>query len=283
MSFWRFEFGEISITLEIVNADTAKLITTAFSTLNLQPSESVDGLVLKVNTSNAGSWELVDKAGETQRVISTTGDLVYHLSDRIIFHVADKTRSGHCLHAASVAADGLAMVIPAESGSGKSSLTAWLVANGFKYLTDELICIDRHQLLSAVSRPIQIKTPGLAVIEALLVPGAQVHKGRFANAITAADLGGAMASQSPHEIGLILFPSYQSSSKFTLKKMSSAEAGMRLMSNHVNARNLQDHGFRAMMKLIRQTPCYSLEYGGFEHLPLNFNDDLRQLMSCSER
>lgn len=82
--------------------------------------------------------------------------MIYHLTDRIVFHLANNAKDVHCLHAACVAVGEQAIVIPANSGSGKSNFTSWLVANGFAYLTDKLILIDAQRKLEGVSRPIQM-------------------------------------------------------------------------------------------------------------------------------
>ncbi len=275
---WLLDADELKITIEVSGQSTQALLGNALADLRLVPTNASEGFVLSVTELAADRWELNDASEPITRELKTPGDLIYHLSDRVIFHLADNLRERHCLHAAAVELGAAgACVIPAHSGAGKSSLTAWLVANGFPYLTDELILIDRSHQITGVARPIQIKTPGLAVVSALLDEGSEIHQGELANAITATMLGGSAGDHSPLGIGLFLFPQYSPSADFSLAKLNSADAGMRLMSNHVNARNLQDHGFRTMMKLIRETPCYSLEYGGYDKLPKDFSNQLAAL------
>jgi len=78
---------------------------------------------------------------------------------------------------------------------------------------------------------------------------------------------------------MIVFPQYKEHSNYSLTKLSSAKAGMSLMENYVNARNIDGHGFKAMMSMIRDTPCYSLEYGGFDTLPSDFLEQLTSLLT----
>ncbi len=274
---WLLDADELKITIEVSGEATQALLSNALADLRLVPVNESEGFVLSVTELTPDRWELNDASEPITRELKTPGDLIYHLSDRVIFHLADNLRERHCLHAAAVELGAGACVIPAQSGAGKSSLTAWLVANGLPYLTDELILIDRSHQITGVARPIQIKTPGMAVVSALLDEGSEILHGELANAITATMLGGSTGDQSPLDIGLFLFPQYLASADFNLVKLNSAEAGMRLMSNHVNARNLQDHGFRTMMKLIRETPCYSLEYGGYDKLPKDFSNQLAAL------
>lgn len=45
-------------------------------------------------------------------------------------------------HAAAVCRSGITMILPAESGSGKTSLAAALVASGWTFITDELAAVE---------------------------------------------------------------------------------------------------------------------------------------------
>ncbi|HEY9145854.1 MAG TPA: HprK-related kinase A, partial [Thiobacillus sp.] len=62
------------------------------------------------------------------------------------------------IHAAVVEKNGLAAILPAPPGSGKSTLTAGLVLSGWRLLSDELTLIDRKTgLLHALPRPVSLK------------------------------------------------------------------------------------------------------------------------------
>jgi hypothetical protein len=275
-----YERAGVQLTLHTHDRGADELVTAALAGLQLQAINRARGIKLSVTSVDAGNaWRLQDHSTDLRRKLESSGDLIYHLSDRMVFHIADKAQGKHCLHAAAVCESGSALVIPANSGAGKSSLTAWLVANQFEYLTDELILIDDTYHIEGIARPIQIKAAGLGVIEPLLDNDAQIYPGSLANAVPASSLGGVYSTQSEVRIGAILFPRYRAGAGYELKKLSSAEAGMQLMSNHVNARNLQDHGFRAMMQLIRDTQCFKLEYGGFDHLPADFSSVISGLLT----
>ena len=61
-------------------------------------------------------------------------------------------------------------LIIGQSGSGKSSVTAWLAAHGFSYLTDELIMMPDACLGKAIpfTRPVCIKKGSAAEINKLI-------------------------------------------------------------------------------------------------------------------
>ena len=155
MSKWLIERGGIQITVNAKSAKAEELVLAALSAMLPQQVSVAKGIKLVVSTED-DMWVLCDKSADLERKLKTPGDLIYHLTDRIVFHIADKSINSYCLHAAAVSYGELALLIPANSGSGKSSFTTWLVANGFDYLTDELILIDQDHQVSGVGRPIQI-------------------------------------------------------------------------------------------------------------------------------
>lgn len=285
MMFYFLEFAGVKLSIHAKTQSAINLVEPAIEAMSFDKSEyqrpddvsdpKVIGIVLD---GEEAQWQLSDPSSELHLVLNQAGDVVYHLTDRIVFHVADKSQGVHCLHAAAVAHAGKAMVIPANSGAGKSTFTTWLAANGFEYLSDELILLSDDGSLDAVARPIQIKSHGLTPVLPLIKNVNAIARGAFANAIPISCLGSRYVQQA-QSLGMFVFPKYSVGSAYELKALSSAEAGMRLMANHVNARNLDGHGFRAMMKLIRNTPCYSLEYGGFDTLPTDFSSQLKALLT----
>ncbi|MFT5137955.1 MAG: hypothetical protein ACI9XU_001801 [Arenicella sp.] len=282
MTSWLIERGGVQITVRAKTDAAKKLVEVALQGMRPERVSKAQGIKLTVS-SNEDEWRLQDHSNDVKRKIANSGDLIYHLTDRIVFHVADKVSDKHCLHAAAVSFNNNALVIPANSGAGKSSITTWLVANGFDYITDELILMDDNFCIDGIARPIQIKSHGIAAIEHLLVKkqpdeGEAYYPGKLANAVPITSLGGQISKAVDHHMRLMIFPHYKKDAEFEFEKLSSAEAGMRLMANFVNARNLEGHGFRAMMKMIRQTQCYSLDYGGFNRLPNDFAKQLKDLL-----
>ena len=277
MSRWLIDKAGVKLTVKAKSGPASDLVALALAAIPTEEVNSTRGIKLSVKHDDDG-WELTDHATKLRRKLTEPGDVVYHLTDRIVFHVADKAADVHCLHAAAVTKHGGALVIPANSGAGKSSFTTWLVANGFDYLTDELILVSDEGKLDGIARPIQIKAHGLDAIDHLIRDKSLVQKGKFATALPVACLGGVQLAAAEQQLSLLVFPRYKKGADFSFEQLSSAEAGMNLMANHVNARSLEGHGFKAMMKLIRSTPSYSLEYGGFDKLPADFPAQLERLL-----
>lgn len=277
MARWLIELAGVKITVHAKAGPARDLAELALSSMRTELINKSQGIKLSVKFKD-DIWELIDHSNNLRRKLDQPGDVIYHLTDRIVFHVADKAQGVHCLHAASVAKGPAALVVPANSGAGKSTFTTWLASQGFEYLTDELILVDSTGELKGVARPIQIKFHGLAAIDHLLAKPELVQKGKFATALPVESVNG-VAAKGSKKLSVFVFPQYKKGTEFSFQQLSSADAGMRLMANHVNARNLEGHGFRAMMNLIRNTPCYSLEYGGFDTLPTNFSSQLEALLN----
>jgi len=237
----------------------------------------VSGTHLTV-AGNDNAWRLTDHTNGRTRAPRTPGDLIYHLTDRIVHHVAASATRHHCLHAAAVNYREQALIMPASSGSGKSLLTAWLVANGFEYITDELILVDEDYRVGGIARPIQIKSRGLPIARQIIDNPDNIIAGVRSNSIPIANLAGRASASLNHALGLVIFPEFKPGAGYALSPLTAAEAGMKFISGHINARNLQGHGFESLMEMVRDAQCYSLKYGGFDHLPAGFASRLRKLL-----
>jgi len=277
MARWLIDMAGVKVTVKARKGAAKNIVELALAAIPTERVSSTRGIKLSVKHDD-GAWELIDHSNKLRRKLTAPGDVIYHLTDRIVFHIADQAGGVHCLHAAAVAQNNCALVIPANSGAGKSSFTTWSVAQGFGYVSDELILLTDDGQLEGVARPIQIKAHGLAAVDHLIKDKSLVQKGKFVTALPIACLGGAHVAVAKQQLTAMLFPKYKKGSEFSFERLSAAVAGMNLMANHVNARSLEGHGFRAMMNLIRSTPCYSLEYGGFDKLPTDFPNQLQALL-----
>jgi hypothetical protein len=71
--------------------------------------------------------------------------------------IAECARNRVFVHAGCVAVDGLAMVLPGRSTSGKSSLTAALVRAGAEYYSDEYAIFDSQGLVRPYPRMLAMR------------------------------------------------------------------------------------------------------------------------------
>ena len=177
------------------------------------------------------------------------------------------TQAHHYLiiHAAVVEKNGLAAILPAPPGSGKSTLTAGLVLSGWRLLSDELTLIDRQTgLIQPLPRPVSLKNQSIDVIR-------QFDPDVYINRPSHDTIKGTVAHMRPpresvlrqHEAarpGWVIFPKWVAGSPTTLTPRSQAQTFMFLAQNAFNYSHLGEDGFRVGSALIDQTACYDFRY-----------------------
>ncbi len=256
-------------------------------------SAILDFLFADVRGQSAGPFvailEISKPRGENQYVISGVDreplffgnpgiQFASILFDQVIYHLLFARKNGVALHSGAVSRQGKTLLLPGQSGAGKSSVTAWLTANGFSYLTDELVFLpdDGSGRVIPFPRPFCIKTGSIAVVTRMIPK--EFHRDILLNA-----LGAVIPHRllNPHFILtcnsplLFLFPEYQSGVPLYAKKISGARASSMLMACNVNARNLVDHGFRQLAGMARSIPAWRITYSSFSE----FNSVLLNLLA----
>jgi hypothetical protein len=175
--------------------------------------------------------------------------------------------TGPVIHAAALEMAGKGAILCGQSGSGKSSLAAWLVANGFRYLTDEVItCAPNAERVSGFTRSLILKR-GSAFIWQRWLKGVETDRFLgFADGSAWIDplLLNKEGISSQTEPRLLIFPHYTPETTFRAERLSRAGTLFHLLQNLVNARNFPDHGLEATASLARQVKAFSLTYSDIE-------------------
>ena len=169
------------------------------------------------------------------------------------------------LHAAVVERNGLAAILPAPPGSGKSTLCAALVSSGWRLLSDELTMIrPADGMLVPLPRPISLKNASIDVMRqfhpaaVISQPVANTTKGTVAHVKPPADSirrAGEVARPA-----WIVFPKYAAGAATTLEPIAQARAFMRVAENGFNYSVLAGTGFDTMAGLIGRTRSYAFTY-----------------------
>lgn len=175
-------------------------------------------------------------------------------------------RTGTLFHAAALSRWGHTFILPGRSGAGKSTLTAWLVSQGFDYLTDELVFIPwETNTIEGFTRPLSLKKPARSVLCDHFNFEKQEKDILSSTYIDLVPPTLLYRSQLPHKapLTLIIFPCYQANHAFELRQLSKAQAGLTLMQTLINARNLPEHGFSEITRLVRHIPAHTMRYSTF--------------------
>jgi HprK-related kinase A len=159
------------------------------------------------------------------------------------------------IHAAVVERHGLALLLPAPPGSGKSTLSAGLAFRGWRLLTDELaLVVPATGSITPLARPISLKNESIQVIrrfapEAVLGPPSEgTIKGTIALLKPPASAIGAI--DQPALPRWIVFPKYQAGAALRHTPRSKAATFVELGESAMNYHILGELGFETMANLI---------------------------------
>ena len=171
------------------------------------------------------------------------------------------------LHAAALAHEGSAVVLCAQSGGGKSSLAAWLTADGFQYMTDEVIEIPlEDDCVHGFPRSIFLKRGSAFIWHGRLPQADSPRFLRFADNAAWIDPQFLHPNETSSTAAprILLFPRYVPKAPLQAELLTKAEALFHLLQTLVNARNLPGHGMDAAARLTHQVTSYSLTYSSLE-------------------
>lgn len=200
--------------------------------------------------------------------------------------------SGHChqylaLHAAVLERRGRALILPAPSGTGKSTLCAGLAFNGWRLLSDELTLIDPARLaILPVPRPISLKNESIDVIRRFVsdaVFSDVVHdttKGSVVHCKPAADaIGRADEAASP---GWLVVPRYETGAAARLEPLPKARAMMKAVESTFNFNIQRRGGFELLGQLVDRSECFEFTYGSLHGAVAMFEELARTLPTGRE-
>lgn len=174
------------------------------------------------------------------------------------------------IHAAVLERNGKALIMPAPPGSGKSTLCAALMQEGWRLLSDEMCLVDLiNGAIVPYVRPVSLKNQSLQLLQNWY-PQAQIRQ------ITSGTTKGTVGYLLPSEISWqhyqqtasaawVVFPQYNAEQQqMLLSQMPQADAFMHLANNSFNYAVLAEQGFTSLSRLVNATTAYRLEYASME-------------------
>ena len=173
------------------------------------------------------------------------------------------------VHAAVVARDGRAAILPAPPGSGKSTLCAALAFSGWRLLSDEFAMIDPWSgEVVPVPRPIALKSTSIAIMttrvpEARFGPllsdtdGATVrHLAAAASAVT--------RQRDRARIAWVIVPKWEAGSPLRLEPISKGLMLTHLTDSSFNYNVLGGAGFARLSEIVDGAMCAKLTYSDLD-------------------
>ena len=261
-------FAGCSIAIDCDDADSTRIVERLYGHLPAAGGSIPPQAHFRLGRERRGGDfalfcdETLEYRGPCQEMVAAM------LLDRSVHQLAVAKRDGALLHAGCVARGGRAVLLPGESGAGKTTLTAWLAKHAFDYLTDELVFLRSGSTsLEAFRRPLNVKRGAPRPVAALLAAG---DGDGIMNTPDGFLLSPAVFGQSTDaaeaEARLIVFPSYREGAQLALQPISAARTAMRLLASLVNARQLPEHGLAQTTYLALTLPAYTLTWGDLDQI-----------------
>lgn len=162
----------------------------------------------------------------------------------------------YVFHAGVVERDGLALLLPGASGSGKSTITAGLLRRGFGLLSDEVAAIDRRTgRVVAYPRLLSLRHDVLDLFGV-----GDGNAGTDSAAMVAPEeLGGSRAKEA-RSVALVLAPCFRVGSPLCLEKLSTAGAVMELMASSVTHARTGVEGLDWVIEHLGRLPAFRLSF-----------------------
>lgn len=148
--------------------------------------------------------------------------------------VAEFARDHVFIHAGVVAINGKAIIIPAKSMSGKSTLTAELVRLGAVYYSDEYAVIDRDGNVCPFAKDLSLR-----------------EEGEYTQTdISIEEFGGKQGTE-PVPVGMVLVTEYKANARWRPRELTPGQGFMELVSHTVPIRQNPAIAMERLTKVVR--------------------------------
>jgi len=191
--------------------------------------------------------------------------------------VSSQVNTHLIIHAAVIEKNGFVAIMPAPPGAGKSTLTASLIQEGWRLLSDELALIDLETYqVAPFPRPVSLKNESINVI-----------KNRYPNVVfgpVSSDTSkGNVCHIRPPTLSVkeqhvncpvawIIFPKYEKDAETELAPFGKAQTLISVAENSFNYSVLGRMGFDILKYIIDKADCYQFKYSNLDEAVKLFSE-----------
>jgi hypothetical protein len=216
---------------------------------------------------NAG-WYGVTRDGAPAWKTKHLGQVFSYLIWTITNMALDSLKQDYLLfHGGAVALGDRGVILPAASRSGKTTLTAGLVAHGFQYYSDDVVVLESDTLrLVPFAKSMCIK-PGSRHVLAPLYPELleSVPRVRFdRECVWYLPPPAEARAKGSVPVNYIVLPRYARGEETVLKPIERSEAVRRFFEQSFNLGAHGPAGAAALAALLEGADCYTLTVGNLQ-------------------
>lgn len=205
--------------------------------------------------------------------------MLYGNAAKLIYEAADCFAA---LHAAAVAINGRCALLPAVSTSGKSTLTAALIAAGYQYCTDDLAILAAAPMrLRPVPMKIGLKSGSWDLLanawpELASQPSYRRADGQWIKYLDPRARPGLCSTDESLPIVAIVFPKFVAGSAPELRRLSRASALARMAeAGYDLSGELDSASVEALVSWFTTLECYELRFDDLDDAVAIFAGVLR--------
>lgn len=252
-----FRLGQSVITVRSSVADIDGDYFSRFRHRTVEDERGADVLEL----SGGPSGYRLSFRGETVGDVGTLTELVAQTNELLLRLEHPETDFLAYFHAGAVGRAGKTLLLPGQSGVGKSTLSAYLVRHGFTYLGDDLIALaEADWSLRPLPTCLSLKSGAWPILTALYpeipdLPIVRCHgrEVRYVELRPAREAGDAPS--------IVLFSRYAKDGDRRLRRLAALETMTHLIETGTDlSRPATRTTLAELLRFVEVTPAYEMSY-----------------------
>jgi hypothetical protein len=227
-----------------------------------QVLDSGDGVGMEVIVDPAGRVRVDGRLWDPEPEQSLCDQLMYALMRACL----DAEPEWLHLHAGCVSLGDRSLMLAGAAGSGKSTLIAELVRDGFDYFGDERVGVDDELRLTSLAKPISVVSGSFVQLGSVgsTVSGVGDPSARVWHVPASALRPASMPTKpgAPPRLGAIVFVQFRNGAQAQVDDLHPVTAARLLLSDALDADRFGDAAVMLVARLCASVPCRSMVHGG---------------------